>query len=805
MSSRPEDLRILWRRVLRRMWRSPRFAVGVVSVLALGIGANTAVFALLRRGVLRSLAYPNAEQLVGVGTLHQDGLSWESMMYNVDVWISRTTTLESIAWVAPGHIATLKEINAEPIRGAAASSNLLAVLRVHPIVGRWFTRSEELGQEPVVVLSYETWRQIFRGTPSAVIGRTVRFDDRLVTIVGVLPPDAGYPLDAQYWFPNADNLGVEVVARKRPSASLDDVRRELYALAPQVGIARKSGGTFGVVVTSLRDRIYGSNGPILRLLSVAVALLLILTCTNVANLSLARTFARQREIAICAALGASRLVLASEIVVENALLALAGGAIGVLMSVWVTSILVASSPPELRDVRGATVGIASILLGATAAMAAAVAVSVLPAYAVAKSDLRMAMGHAGAVGPSQGGGNRARRTLVAVQLALALLLLSGSALLIRSMERLTGTNTGFDRRGLVVIHLRPDVERYADAAARQRLIDAVIERLRTLPGVRSVAIGPPPLVGGHGPAFTDGYSNVYSIRDSSVSGAPRRAVWVKYVDASYIETFRIALLAGRGIAPSDGVDSPPVALVNSSAATLLFGHASALGRSLDRVSTEIGGASPPSVIGLLQDVRQRDIDVAPYPEIWMPIAQHPVSYRDIYVSARTDGDPETVVRESRGVLADIDPKLEPTRLSTMDAIVRQTLAPQRFILASLSALSIIAVILACVGLYSLMAYVTTMRTREMGVRIALGAAPRQVQWLILRDGLNLALIGLAIGIPLALATSRLMNRFLYGISPRDLGAFLGASVVLVAAVLVAAYPPAKRVTVLDPVRALQSE
>jgi putative ABC transport system permease protein len=365
-------------------------------------------------------------------------------------------------------------------------------------------------------------------------------------VIGVLPPGVGLPADAEFWQPYPHHISVEVIARTRGAVSVSDVQRELHLLAPGVELAREFGDAMRVVVMPLHERLYGANAPILRLLLGTVGLLLILACTNVANLSLARTLQRRGEIAMCIALGASSRLLAWQVLAENIMLAIAGGAVGLLAAVWTTGLLVRLSPAQLPGVRGAGMSATGFLFGTAVAMLAAIAVSLAPAVAVTRGDLRPMLGQSGPV-KGTAASSRTRRALVVAQLAIALLLLKASALLIRSMVRLSRIDIGFNPRGLLIAQLPLYGERYASAVRRRALLDEIVEQARAVPGVRSVALGPPPLVGGRGPTFVDGYSEIFAVRDSTTPGAPRSNVWVKHIDPQYLSTFQISVREGRGI------------------------------------------------------------------------------------------------------------------------------------------------------------------------------------------------------------------------------------------------------------------
>lgn len=787
----------------RGLWRAPGFATAVVATLALGIGANTAVLSLVRHVLLRPLPFPDSNALVTVGTSSKDGVLWEAADYNISAWQGSSRTLSAISWVRagiPGHTGGQR---AERVRGVRAASNLLEVLRVRPALGRWFAAEEERTFEPVAVISYAVWQRSFRGDTGVVGSASIRVGDRSLTVIGVLPPGAVYPVHADFWYPHPDNLAAEVVARIKPETAITDVRAELRALAPGIEANRRAGLSIDFVVVPLHERLFGVNRPVLQLLLGAVVLLLVLACTNVANLSLARAWDRQREFAVYMALGASQRLVTSQLVAESVILSVVGGAVGVATASFVTNLLVRLSPAELTGLRDAKLWMAGVGFGISAAMVSGVATSVASVISSGRVDLRSAMGQPGTAGLGRGW-SRLRSSLIVVQLAAALVLMIGSGLMIRSMVQLTRIDAGFDTRKLAIARLLLG-DRYRTSASRWAFVSELVSRLKSVPGVRSVSVGPPPLVGKRGRAFTEGFSAIYSVRDSTAPGAPRHTIWVKYVDPAYLETFRIRVLAGRGITAADDAGAPAIALVNEAAQRVLFADGGALGQALNRIIPELTHDRPVTVVGLLPNVRQRDITIPAYPEIWLPLAQQHELDPEVYIAARTDGDPRALVRSVRQILATLDGELEPRRLSTMDAVIQETLATERFVLAALSILSVLGLLLASVGLYAVVAYLTATRTREFGVRIALGAPPTRVLWMVMSEALQLAVVGATIGLLVAYAVTGVLSKFLYEVGRHDAQAFLMSAGALVLAAAFAAYVPAIRATRTDPLRALRAE
>ncbi len=791
------------RHALRRLARSPGFALAVILSLALGVGANASVFALIRGVLLRPLPYAHPDRLVSIGRPNDGRTNWVSFPDDAEAWRRGARTLVAVAKFMDTRGAVRGVGTAEYAKGAAATGNLLDVLGVHPLLGRWFTSEEVRGAGRFVVLSRELWERQLAGDPRA-IGRSIEIDGVRRTVVGVLPRGVGLPLDAEYWIPGPRLEMGEVVARARPGASLTAIRRELTRLSPTTYSRAKLHLPTAIVVAPLRERLYGSHGPALRLLLGAVLLLFLIACANISSLALARTVERRHELAIRVSLGASRRALVRDVFAENLLLALAGGGAGILVAVWSTRLFLHLSPVSIARLPGIGVGATSIGYAAGLALLAAGVVSIAPALALTRGSLNPALGGEAALGT---GPQRMRKALMVAQLAVALLLLTGCGLLVRSMERLESTDLGFNPRGLVVLHLDLAIPQYRDTAARSLFVRELTGAVGALPGVRSMANGPPPLVAGRGDrGYSEGFDALFSRRDPSDPTARGGNVWVKYVDPDYLWTFRIRILAGRGIRPGDDAGAPPVALLNAAAAKLFFPGESAVGRTVPGIPPQIqGDGGPVTVVGVLSDVRQRDVTLAAEPEIWMPRAQHPGGFAPIDLTIRTTGDPRPIVRSIRRTIAQLDADLAPERLSTMSSIIAGDIAPQRFLFVLFSAFAALALAIAVVGLAGVVSYLTERRTAEIGVRMALGARRAEVVRMVVADAVRLVALGIAAGLPLSLAASQLLARFLYEVSPRDADAFLAAPAVLGVAALVAAYLPARDAAKVDPMVALRSE
>jgi putative ABC transport system permease protein len=804
-----ETLARLTRDAVRGAVRSPGFGLVVVLSLALGIGANTALFTIIDAVLLRPLPYPRSHELVTAGLAGSNGITWNVSPRYLDVWLrSKHSFGEVAAFEAyPAPIATTS--SAEYREGAQATPELLKVLGIGTAVGRWFSFEEQRTGLNVVVLGYELARRAF-ASDSAAIGRTLTICGRPWTVIGVLPAGASEPFRAEFWIPMpaGGGGGGQLVARVRTSASIVSIEGELHNLLPPSEGADLRQPSPAVMVESLHDQIFGSPATSLRLIFAAAFLLFLLACTNIAYLSLARVLGRRHELAVRVTLGATRTSLVAPILAENFLLAILGAGAGVLVATWATRVALAVSPPEITRVGDIHVSNLSIIFAAALALGAALLVSSVPAFAVTLGDvgplLQTGSQRTGAGRTSE----RWRRALVVTQLVIALLLMTGAGLCIRSLSRLSHVNLGFDPRGVVTARLSvsssaPDSGQ-ASVLSRLR---TVARRLESLPGVSAVSLGPPPLVAGRARNLSDGFDALLfgKFPDGSSADSVHRMIWVKFVDDGYLRTYRIPIRRGRDILSTDDPTSPAVAVVNESASNLFFHGINSIGRPFPAGHWKLSGGRPITVVGEIGDVHQRDVAMEPEPEILLPASQQVTRASFASISVRTSGPPDAMLVATRQVLRDLAPDLPVTRLITMQSVVDASVATQTFLLYLFVVFGMLAVVLASFGLYAVVAFLVAQRTQEIGVRLALGAQKSDVLALVLREGLVLAAIGCAIGTPIALITSRVLAAFLYEISPRDAVTLTVSCLLLTGVSLSAAFIPALRASRVDPMRILRKE
>jgi putative ABC transport system permease protein len=797
-----DDSRRTLRRAARSLVRRPGFAIAVVLSLALGIGANAAMYTIIDAVLLRPLPYPRSQELVTIGLSTETGVTWWIGPGRVEAWAAGSHALGEVAAVDPYSAAVRANSFNEYREGAQATSNLLRVLQISPALGRWFLPEDEHSRAHLVVLSHEFWRAMY-GSDTGAIGRTLSIYGQPWTIIGVLPSGASRPFNADYWLPTAVYRG-HLIARPRPGAVVASLPGELGRLLPPFEGRRAAERPPKVVVVPLRDQLHGSARSKLGLLFWAVLLLLLLACANVTNLSLTRVLEQRHAVAVRATLGASRWSLASAVLAENMLLAACGGALGILVAFWTTRIAVRMSPEEITRVGSIDVNGSGIAYAAALAVATALLVTVAPGYAATRGDLSSVLSQGGTRTGRDRTAQRVRRALVVCQIAVALLLVTGAGLFVRSLARLSEVNLGFDPHGIVTATV--NLIGAAHATGPERLRD-LGDRLRALPDVEAVAYGPPPLVAGRGQELQEGFDALWFARSADSTGArvATRTIWVKYIDAGYLATFRIPLRAGRGILTSDDARAPAVALVNAAAAKLFFHDTSAVGRLLPKTDTSLSEGRPITIVGEVDDAHQRDVTIAAEPEILVPAMQQDLRASSATISVRTRGRADALIAPLRKLIEDADPDLPIMKITTMQAVVDGSLAPHRFLLFLFASFATLAVALASLGLYAVVAYLVTQRTHEIGVRFALGAQRNHVMRMVLGEGMVLVAAGGVIGIAAALALSRVLTSFLYEVKPRDVPTFVAAPILLAAMALLATYIPARRASKVDPMLLLRGD
>ena len=779
------------------------FSATAVLTLALGIGATTTIYGIVDGIVLRPLSFPNADRLVTICEQFPGASpDWCSISPpNVEDISARSTTLAAIgigrSW--PYHLATVE--GSESVTGGIVTPELFRALGVRPALGRLFTRSDLLGQESAVaILSHEMWQTRFGATPD-VVGRRIVLDGKPVTIIGVLP--VGFQLPkfpgVALWRPvhinpadeeNREWRGFVAYGLLRDGVSLASARAELAGIATQLRRDHFAATRdWNLRMESLLDLVVGAVRPTLVLFLIAVSLILLIACANVANLLLARAGTRSRELALRAAVGATRSRIVRGLLVESFVLATMGALAGLLVAEWGTLAFKSLAPanvPRLSSVRVDTHVLACAL---ALSVATTFLFGLAPALIAARGDLANSLREGGR--SSTPGSSLSARLLVVSELALALVLLVGAGLLTRSFVARASWKPGFERDHLITFSIFAPEDRYKGSDAVVALLRRLEAELSSIPGVESAgSASGGPLFGGDG---TD------EVMYTSRSGAARSpAAWYD-MSPSFFPTLGLPVIRGRGLSESDARGTPTVVVVNETLARSFWPGDSPIDKELSLFSNRMHVR----VAGVVRDVTPPTPGAEPQPEIYWSNRQEPRPFT--FFALRTKNDPASVMPDVRSRLRTIDPSLRPTNVGTMSDLVAAELRAPRFQMLLLAAFSLVALLLAGIGTYGLFAYLVSRRTREIGIRLALGAQRRQVVASVLRDGLLLAGVGIAVGVVVALLAGRAMHGMVVGISAFDPATIVASCGVLLVVSLAACLIPGRRAAGVDPAVTLTVE
>jgi predicted permease len=806
MGSLVQDLRY----AVRTLLRAPGFTLVVVATLALGIGANTAIFSVLDAVVLRSLPYPQPDRLVTVwqDVTRQGGPQREWLSYSVYEDLRDEAGLFEAVGLWGGWGPTLSGVS-EPavLQGAVVSHEMFAtVLGVQPQMGRGFVPSDDVEGAPgVVVLSHGAWQSRFNGDP-AVLGRVLSLSEVPYTVVGIMPQgfDPPFVQGAEIWQPLGATgvhgctrgcYGIRAMARLAPGVDLEQARGHLQALAARLESAYPDSHTnVGLAAFGLREDLARDASHPLWVLLGAVGLVLLIACTNVANLFLVRGAARRAELTVRVALGAGRGFIIRQVLTESLVLAAVGGGLGLILASWGTGALLSLAPvgavPRLAE--AGVDGRALLFTGALTLLTGLV-FGLVPAWRAGRDSLQ-----AGLRGGARGGrgGSGLRGALAVTQIALALVLLVGSGLLVRSFQNLTRADLGFEPEGVLAVSMALPGTRYDDGPSRQAYYENLNARLRLLPGVRAVgAVGALPLAGQDGDA---------SFR---VEGAPppepgeNHAAWTRPITDGYLEAVGLELIAGRSFTLGDDSEAPRVVVINETLQRRYFPDQDPLGRRI-----AFGGGEDPTwrtIVGVAHDVRQFGIREPSRPAVYFPYRQ--VSFPNMAIVMKVDGDPSGLVSDVRATITQADPALAASSIEPLQTLVDAALAPDRFVTVLLTAFALTALLLAAVGIYGIVSFGVSRRMREMGIRKALGADGGDVLVMVLRGTSVLALLGVALGLAGSLAAGRLLRTLLYEVPANDPATFAATALLLGSVALLAGWVPAWRARRADPMAVLREE
>jgi putative ABC transport system permease protein len=809
------------RHALRAMGKQRTWSVAALVTLALGIGANTAVFGLVWAVLLKPLPYHEPDRLVAVWNRWTGSARASLSDPELLDYAERTRSLQTAAHAA-GTLNLGGAGEPERLPAAFVTTNLLDVLGVAPALGRGFRQDEEReGNGRVVLLSDGLWRRRFAADPN-VVGRPVTVDGEPFEVVGVLPAGFRFPTDFRgdavselavpltldRAAPRSKRGGhyLQAVARLGPGVTLEAAGRDLETVLG--GLIREypdqhDQGGFGVWVTPLREDLLGPARPVLLVLAGAVGLVLALTCANVAGLLLARAEGRRQELAVRAALGADRFRLARQLMTEAAVLAVGGAALGLLVAEGTLRAVVALVPATLPRLDQARLEPPVLAFTMGTAMLAALGFGALPAFQVGRLGVAQVLGEAAR--GSTSGRTGMRRLLVTGQVAIAVVLLVGAGLLAKSLARVRAVPAGFDAGSVLTLRLNAPESRYRDRDQVAGFFARLLADVRALPGARSAGAGSGlPLAVGTGDWSFD-------VQGRPIVGTKHHgaADWFA-VTPGYFESLRVRLVSGRLPSESDAGPAPPVIFLNESAARQVFPGENPLGQRL-RLSRSRGDEQPwREVAGIVGDVRHRGLDLPARPEMYVPHAQFQhfspgAQARSMSVVVRTDTPPLALAGAVRAAVRRLDPEVPVAQLAPMDAVVTGSLAERRRDVALIGAFALLALVLASVGLYGLIATSVAQRVREIGVRMALGAGRGQVAGLVLGQALRLVQWGLAVGLAAALVAGGALRDMLFEVDPRDLGVLAAVTAVLLLVGAAASLLPALRAARVDPMTALRQD
>jgi len=808
----------IWRDVryaARMLWKSPGFTAVAVLAVALGVGANTTIFSCVNALLLRPFAYETTDRAVMVWERGIDRAGSRNSVAPANYldWRDQTRVFEELAAYSQQHFSLNEGDRPERVPGARVTPSLFRVLAVRAERGRTFTEEEgQAGANPVVLIKHSLWRERFGSDPD-IVGKSVRVDGRDRTVVGVMPQDFDFPLNGgELWAPlsfepkeaqNRFNHYLQVVGLLRPGVSVEQADAEVRGVAERARqLYPDSNGGRTAFTESLTDSFTRGPKPYLLVLLGAVGFVLLIACANVANLLLVRASGRQRELAVRTALGASRWRLVRQLLTESLLLALLGGAAGLLFSVWGIEYITKGMPPTFTKYipgwKNMGIDLRVLLFTFGASVATGVVFGIVPALQATRTNLNESLKEGGQKGAAGGiRRNRMRSMLVVAEIALSLVLLAGAGLMVRSFYEMVRADLGLRPEGVLTLQMSLPRAAYPEPAQRAHFYEQLVGRVRALPGVASAAainFVPMDRSGNSSSAFhVDGEPPPPKDRRPNAN--------YRVISPGYFEASGARVLRGRGFTDADDERAPRVCMVNESLARRHFPRGDAVGRRIV-ISDEEG---PWEVVGVTADVKNEDLDEQAELEFYRPLRQDPWYTMALVVRAGQGATPTGLAPAVRGEVRALDSGLPVYNVRTLQDVVDEAVSPKRLAMSLMAFFALGALLLAAVGLYSVMSYTVAQRRHEIGIRMAVGAQGSDILRLVLWQGLVLTFVGLALGLVGALMLTRVMASILYGVSATDPLVFAGVATALGAAALLACYLPARRATKVDPMVALRYE
>jgi putative ABC transport system permease protein len=804
-----QDLRY----AVRMLFKNPGFTAVAVLTLALGIGANTAIFSVVNTVLLQPLPYKDPDRLMMV---------WEDdtkrgfprdtpAAANYIDWRDQNQVFEGMAAIADASFNLTGVGEPERIDGRRVTANLFPLLGVEPGLGRAFTPEEDRpGAGRVVIISHGLWQRRF-GSDANIIGSPISLNGESHTVVGVTPPQFQFPArEVELWVPmaftereaaNRGNHYLEIVARTKPGVTVEQAQAEMTTIAARLEQQYPDQNTdLGAVVVPLHEHVAGDIKPALLILLGAVGFVLLIACANVANLLLARAAVRQKEIAIRIALGASRLRLVRQFLTESVLLAAIGGLVGLALALWGVNLLKAFIPENISQVKALTIDSRVLAFTLLVSLVTGLIFGLAPALQASSFNLNETLKEGGRDSSAGSRGNRIRSLLVIAEVAISLILLIGAGLLINSFVRLSNVDPGFRTDNLLTMQIVLPVQKYPDRARRSVFYTELVQRIEALPGVRSAAVT------NWIPLVRQGDSIGFNIEGRPDPGRGKSPIVVtRVVSPHYFQTMGIRLLQGREFNEQDRSDSPRVIVINETMARRYWPDEDPTGK---RITPGPADSRNPddwlTIVGVVNDVRQFELNAEPKPQMYISYIQAGFfAPRHLVVS--TQVEPRSLASTVRNTVWEIDKDQPVSNISTMEETLSESIARQRFSTLLLSIFAAVALALAAVGIYGVMSYSVAQRSSEIGLRMALGAQTSDVLKLVIGQGMRLAIVGVMIGLVATFGLTRLIESLLFGVSATDPLTFIVISLLLTTVALMACWIPARRAAKVDPMVALKYE
>jgi predicted permease len=793
---------------LRSLMKRPGFFAVAVLTLGLGIGANSAIFSAVNAVLLRPLSFPDSESIVLFeGMNPRKGITQSNMSVpDIVDWQNQNQSFEQIAGFVSGGVLLMNNDETERVLSAGVSGDFFALMRTNTALGRTLQPDDaRKGHDDVAVLSYGLWQNRFGGDP-AVIGAKVVISGDNTTIVGVMPSGFEFPQQVQLWYPypleasaeRRDNRYLNVIGRLKPGITVEQAQADINTINERLAQSHfETNAGWSTRVSNLRESLVGGLRTSLLVLLGAVAMVLLIACANVANLLLARVTARQKEIAVRTALGASRWRIVRQLLTESLLLSIIGGIVGFGLSVWLTQLLIAVSPansPRFEEI-GIDKRVFLFTLGIT--LLTGLVFGVAPALQASRLDLNQNLKESGRRGAGGERHNRWGSFLIVSEIALSFMLLVGAGLLVKSFMRLRDVNPGFNPNKVLAMRMGLTPGKYKQGEPRAQVFKQAVEKIKTVPGVESAGgVLSMPL---GGDTFNVGRSYIREGRPLTPEESANAGYLV--ITPDYFRALQVPLVAGRAFTDQDNNNSPKVVIVNESMARQAWPGESPIGK---RITIWRDEKFPREVVGVVGDTKA-SLDTDMGSQMYVPYAQDATWGSLTFVMRTATSDPASLAPTVRNAIHSLDKSLPVYNVKTMDDVLAASVADRRTSMLLFSTFAVVAMLLSMIGIYGVTSYYVTQRTHEIGIRMALGAQLRDVLTLILKRGLVLALVGLSVGITGAFMLTRLLATLLFGVKPVDTVTFALGSVCVIAVAVVACYVPARRATKVDPLIALRYE